>query len=160
MAVKGLAIDKPTSLSKHYEDAEKYGRLIICCFEIKGQTVAVANIYGWTAGNDKEEQAQKTDDLMCVVFQEVESWNIQHYIIAGDINGSTDRFPVLRDKIEEGQIIDIGAVAHLWGRQKDEPTSADYKEPAQKKVKINSAEMSTGRKRRSKQGDALERRCV
>ena len=37
------------------------------------------------------------------------------FIIAGDWNGQLKRFPVFDEMVVAGEIIDIGAVASIWG---------------------------------------------
>ena len=48
------------------------------------------NVYGWSAANEKEEKAEKTDDLLCTALEEMGTWNNPLVLIAGDLNGSID----------------------------------------------------------------------
>ena len=43
-------------------------------------------------------------------------------IIAGDLNAATSRILSLQTKIDDNEIIDVGAVAHVWGARPNQPT--------------------------------------
>ena len=77
------------------------------------EKVIVMNIYGWTAADEKEESAEKTDDLLCIVLEELATWEDPFFAIVGDLNGDLKRFPVLQDMIIHGQIVDLGENAVL-----------------------------------------------
>ena len=52
----------------------------------------------------------------------METYGSPPTIIAGDLNGDMHRIPILEDAIENGDHVDLGANAHLWGQMQVEPT--------------------------------------
>ena len=73
--------------------------------------VMLVNMYGWTGANTRDDSAEKTDDLCCIVLAEIESWNSPLVIWTGDMNGDLERFPILADAVDRGMLVDLGAVA-------------------------------------------------
>ena len=69
------------------------------------------------------KRQKKTDDLMCIILMEAARYGGVNYMIVGDINADLDRIPMIQQAMGEGEMIDVGAVANIWGRPTDEPTA-------------------------------------
>ena len=74
MAKKLIIIDRVRARTKDLQMARTTGRLDAYWMQIMQTQILVLNVYGYTAGNDKEERAEKTDDILCIAIQEMEAW--------------------------------------------------------------------------------------
>ena len=97
--------------TNHYADAAKTGRICIVCFDIAGQNLACATIYGWKGGKVGTAEAARTDDLICICKLEFCRMPPGPKVIGGDLNGPIEAFPTLVELIKEGGWTDIGADA-------------------------------------------------
>ena len=108
--------------TKDFAEARKTGRIDAYWVDVMGTQLMLVNIYGWTAGNQREENADKTDDLICIAMQEIDAWGKPPVIIGGDLNADTDKLPVLQEALDSGEYIDLGGSADMWGAERDQPT--------------------------------------
>ena len=72
IAVKGLNFYEIPSPTDDYKDAEKTGRCNIFCVDIAGQTLACANVYGWSGGIKGSKEAERTDDILAIIRMQFE----------------------------------------------------------------------------------------
>ena len=93
VADQALGVYPLTKPTQHYLDAVKTGRIQIVCCDINGQTLVVANIYGWTGGRPGTPEAERTDDLICICKVQFESMAPGPKAICGDFNGPIEAFP-------------------------------------------------------------------
>ena len=61
----------------------------------KGYTY-FADLYGWTGGTPGSIAAGRTDDLLTIIFNELDLQELGPCILRGDINGDHCSFPALQ----------------------------------------------------------------
>ena len=105
-------------------DAEKTGRIQIVCFDICGETLTCANIYGWKGSRPGTAEAERTDDLICICRLEFERMPPGPTLIAGDFNGPLEAFPTIMSMFKEEGWMDVGANSEKCGAT---PTSQHAK---------------------------------
>ena len=100
------------------------GRVDLFCLEpIKNQFILIYAIYGYTNGDACPESAARTDDIIALCFSDSELRPYGPKLITGDLNASVGNLPHLEEAIKEGQWVDIGARATVYGAEKDnQPT--------------------------------------
>ena len=76
-----------------YDDAFKLGRLMGCWLECPNASILCFNIYGWTGADKCEEALQRTDDLLCIIDEEIGYHPGAHAMIVGEYNASSRRIP-------------------------------------------------------------------
>ncbi len=70
------------------------GRVQLYAFQIsKDKTVLIYNVYGWTSAAKNKGQAQRTDDILDMIFSDVQQQPKGPVFIAGDLNGDVGSFP-------------------------------------------------------------------
>ena len=57
-----------------FAELREGGRVDAYWIVVMGARILIIKVYGWTAGDYRDEQAELTDDLMCIVFDEMEAW--------------------------------------------------------------------------------------
>ena len=95
---------------------------MIMQYETKNGDNFIDNIYGWTGGTIGSIPAGRTDDLLTIVFNELELQDPGPAMCCGDINGDPNCFPVLQRKLEAGTWHDVGALQQFTGLQKPRAT--------------------------------------
>ena len=123
MAEDRIGIYTITKPIKHYQDAIKIGRLLIVCCDLNGQTLAIANVYGWTGGRMGSVEAERTDDLFCICKLQFEELPPGPRMICGDFNGPLQAFPTLVEMMRSEGWTDIGADSAKCGGRPNQPTS-------------------------------------
>ena len=86
MSVDGLKLNPTTKPIKDYRDAFATGRCAMYEVGLKGTTLAIAVIYGWTGGRKGSAEAARTDDILTIVQMQFESMPVGPKLIAGDLN--------------------------------------------------------------------------
>lgn len=110
-------------MSKRFQEASQTGRVVLYAVDIgNGSTLAVYNIYGWTGAHQNKKHSARTTKLIGAIEEEVHLQVEGPCIIAGDLNGDVADFKPLADMIKYGTWSDLGNMAHLWGRTRDEAT--------------------------------------
>eukprot|EP00973_Karenia_brevis_P093592 12418051-Karenia_brevis.AAC.1 len=67
----------------------------------------VVNIYGWTNGHISAKSSQRTNDMLQIVFQELQSQPVGPRVILGDLNADPQDIPSLQDQLDQSHFIDI-----------------------------------------------------
>ena len=91
-----------------YKDAEKTGRCKICCIDIGGQTLACANVYGWSGGTGGSKEAERTDDILAIIRMQFKAMDPGPKLICGDLNAQRGCLPNLETMIKEEGWTDVG----------------------------------------------------
>eukprot|EP00973_Karenia_brevis_P053713 7462704-Karenia_brevis.AAC.1 len=66
----------------------------------------VFNIYGLVNADKDQEAAQRTEDMIQAIFDEIQHQPKLPYIITGDFSGSVGTFPSLAERVALGGLID------------------------------------------------------
>ena len=108
LAVKGIEMYPATKVTDDYRDALATGRCNIFCFDIGGQTLVCANIYGWTGGSKGSKEAERTDDIISIVRMQFRQMPPGPKLICGDLNACTEALPTLKWMLKEEGWTDVG----------------------------------------------------
>ena len=98
-----------TDPSEDYKDAVETGRCKIVCVDIGGQTLACANVYGWSGGISGSKEAGRTDDLLVIIRMQFKSMPPGPKLICGDLNAQRGYLPNLEAMFSEEGWTDIGS---------------------------------------------------
>jgi len=79
-------------------------------------------IYGHTNGNGDPEARDRTDDLLGLIFQDMDMQVPGPKFVMGDFNATVLNLPHLGAQIDMGKIFDIGAMASKYGSSDNLPT--------------------------------------
>lgn len=124
----GLAVRKPMNAipiagsAKDYNDAYETGRLAIYQLDVQGRTLLIAVIYGWTGACAGNGAAERSEDLMHILANELRAQPVGPQLIMGDFNGELEDFPTLITMTQEEGWTDVGAQAYVWGGQTKQTT--------------------------------------
>ena len=83
--LKPYPIPKPTDA---YRDAFETGRCMILNFDLEKDTHPIGIVYGWTGGAKGTIAADRTNDLLDIMLEQMELLPEGPKIIAGDFNGT------------------------------------------------------------------------
>lgn len=89
---------------------------------LKGTTLAIAVIYGWTGGRKGSAEAARTGDIFTIVQMQYETMPAGPKLIAGDLNGSVEASPTLRAMFSERGWADLGMASNLCEGKPGQPT--------------------------------------
>ena len=88
-----------------------------------GQKHAIfACIYGETGGAENASAAQRTDDIIDAVREELKEHKDSPQCILGDFNAGLEDIPTLVELVEQEGWVDCGARADIWGGQNNQTT--------------------------------------
>ena len=96
VAAKGFTFYQIPNPTEDYKDAEKTGRCNIFCVDIAGQTLACANVYGWSGGIKGSKEAERTDDILAIVRMQFEKVPPGPKLSCGTLMPSGDACPPLK----------------------------------------------------------------
>eukprot|EP00973_Karenia_brevis_P022644 3116630-Karenia_brevis.AAC.1 len=97
--------------------AQSTGRVQLVAVMLPGNiTLIIANIYCWTNGHTNQIAADRTNSLMSVIFEELQTHPRSPKIILGDLNADTDDIIALQQRLDDSEYIDLGnSMAHNEG---------------------------------------------
>ena len=111
------------ALSTDFQDAVKTGRCDLFALDCGGRTTALFfNIYGYTGGHQKPKVARRTAMLIRAIITEIQEQPLGPIFICGDLNCDPADIRILQDMLDDKTFTDLGAVAHIWGKPKNEHT--------------------------------------
>ena len=58
-----------------FKEAKATGRLGGYWLNADGSDILFISLYGWTAAGENQQNAERTDDIMCIIFDEVDVRN-------------------------------------------------------------------------------------
>lgn len=108
--IKPYPIPKPTEA---YLDAVETGRCMILNFDLEKDTLPIAIMYGWTGGAKGTIAADRTNDLLDSLLEQMSLLPEGPKLIASDFNGTHDGIQHLHDMITKHGWIDVGATRRL-----------------------------------------------
>ena len=118
-------IQTPT-LHKLLNEKLQAGRFALYGINIgNGEVALVALVYvtyGHTNGNGDPEARGRTDDLLGLVFQDMDMQVPGPKFVMGDFNATVLNLPHLSDQIDMGKVFDIGAIDPKYGSSDNLPT--------------------------------------
>eukprot|EP00973_Karenia_brevis_P083643 11604614-Karenia_brevis.AAC.1 len=98
-----------TPLTDDMRDLIKMGRANMTSIPIPQTILLVTNVYGWTNGHLSGLAADRTDDMMSIIFNELHAQPQCPVLIIGDLNATTQDLPTLHKKLQDGDYVDLGA---------------------------------------------------
>ena len=116
-------IIQPPTLHKLLNEESQTGRFALYGINIgNGEVALVYVIYGHTNGNGDPEARGRTDDLLGLIFLDMDMQVPGPKFVMGDFNATVQNLPHLSDQIEKGKVYDIGAIASKYGSTDNLPT--------------------------------------
>ena len=116
-------IIKPNAAHKNLDKIRGKGRMELYGIQLQNKGVAlVYSLYGWTTGETNNITAQRTNDLIQIILQDMNAKPRGPKFILGDFNATPDRLHALRDAIEDQTLFDIGADSMKYGTPNCMPT--------------------------------------
>ena len=107
---------QPKPLHKQMVAPNNQGRAGMYLFEIcSGVHCLTYVVYGWTGADTDPQAACRTDDLLCIIHQDMMMQQDGPKLIVGDFNGSLAAFVAFNVIIKSNQLYDIGAMASAFG---------------------------------------------
>ena len=79
-------------------------------------TILIYNIYGWTGANNNKEAARRTTTMLETILSDIQKQPPGPILIMGDLNGDPETFHILTQQQEQGNLLDVGKLAHQWGQ--------------------------------------------
>jgi hypothetical protein len=99
------------------------GRVQLYAIELARDVyVLIYNIYGWTNAAKIKSAAQRTDDIIATIIEDMEMQPPGPAFILGDLNGDINNFETLKQEVEEKRLVDVGGQAENWGAEPNEYT--------------------------------------
>ena len=80
----------------------------VICVNIAGQTLACANVYGWSGGVQGSKEVERTDDILAIVRMQFKRMLPGPKLICGDLNAQRGCLPNLEAMLSEEGWTDIG----------------------------------------------------
>ena len=90
-------------------------------------------VYGWADSDRDRAKGQRTNDLVTAAMLEEKDLHKTPTFLTGDFNAKIATLPALRDAVEAGEWIDVGALPHLrrrWHTATGEEALEDRQWPA------------------------------
>ena len=72
-------------------------------------------LYGYTNGDSNPEARERTNDICDIIFEEIYAQDKGPYFIVGDFNATISKLQSLQNAILNGEVIDVGAQASVFG---------------------------------------------
>ena len=88
--------------------------------------LVVANVYGWTGGHQNNLARTRTNDFMSAILHEFAHMPSGPKMIVGDLNCEPQDLPALATYLADGEFVDLGSIAHVYGHPPNQPTCYPY----------------------------------
>ena len=72
-------------------------------------------LYGYINGDSNPEARERTNDICDIIFEEIYAQDKGPYFIVGDFNATISKLQSLQNAILNGEVIDVGAQASVFG---------------------------------------------
>ena len=77
---------------------------------ISGAMCKIMNVYVWSGASSDASLMERSDDLMDIIFTELENYSGSPWIIVGDFNADLQDFPSVSSALDSGECFDLGAL--------------------------------------------------
>ena len=110
----------PQPRSKTFELINGKGRVQLYALDLSADTyVLVYNLYGWTNAAKDKNAANRTNDMLEAIIDDMEKQPPGPTLVLGDLNGDVGNFKILQEVVKDGTLIDVGAQAERWGESSE-----------------------------------------
>ncbi len=114
---------QPKPMHKQMQALNNQGRVGMYLYEIcTGVHCLTYVVYGWTGADTDHQAACRTDDLLCIIHQDMMMQQDGPKLIVGDLNGSLATFVAFYEIVRSNQLYDIGAMASAFGGKNNDTT--------------------------------------
>ena len=117
-----LRVIEPKLNSKKARKLHEQGTMGVYIVSNGEKSIMIGIFYGETGGHEKEVAAQKTDEIIETLVNEVQGHGKIAKCIMGDLNADPEDIPIIEHLMREEGWTDCGAVAEIWGGKSNEPT--------------------------------------
>ena len=106
-----------------FKKATERGRVgIVAVNLMKGKVLTYVVLYGHTGGRKDQKQADATNLLLKLSYEELDAQPKGPKLIAGDLNADPSNLPFLQTMCQTDGWTDLGDKAHMWGGTSGEHT--------------------------------------